>query len=354
MKILSSEVNMQAHTSQDLDFKISRESSLDFKTFLYQPSSNKNDESSIETKKVNAVENKSIVHKEKELPLYDLINKFIIETLLSRFLGKYENNNKMYPNDECCCNCSEGGDKSDLNVLSESKQQTVIETKVRFSSETTTEYYKKNAISFNTQATIKTADKDIKIDLDLSYTQEFYESYKEKLEFEQSVFLDPLVIHYDLSSNYFDSIDDKRSFEFDINNDNKKDQIAMLKEGSGFLALDRNSNGTIDNGKELFGTVTNNGFDELAAYDEDKNGWIDESDLVFNDLRIWSKKADGEDTLVALSSANIGAIYLSDVSSTFNYDKSITQSMAHLKSTSIFLTEDGKAGLVTGVDFAVS
>ena len=206
MKILSSEVNMQAHTSQDLDFKISRESSLDFKTFLYQPSSNKNDESSIETKKVNAVENKSIVHKEKELPLYDLINKFIIETLLSRFLGKYENNNKMYPNDECCCNCSESGDKSDLNVLSESKQQTVIETKVRFSSETTTEYYKKNAISFNTQATIKTADKDIKIDLDLSYTQEFYESYKEKLEFEQSVFLDPLVIHYDLSSNYFDCI----------------------------------------------------------------------------------------------------------------------------------------------------
>lgn len=353
MKILSSEVSMQAHTSRELEYKITRESEFDFKSFLYQPLSNKDNENTSTIQKANAIEQKAVIYEEKNLPLHDLINKFIIEILLARFLRKDEKEIKIFPSDECCCNnTKENFEKQNFNMPS--KSQTVIQTKARFSSQTTTEYTKKNSISFDTTATIKTANKDIEIDLKLSYTQEFYESYKEKLEFEQTVFLDPLVIHYDLSSNYFDSIDNKLNFEFDINNDGEKDTISMLKEGSGFLALDKNSNGTIDNGKELFGTVTNNGFDELSEYDEDKNGWIDESDSVFNDLRIWNKKENGEDTLVALSDANIGAIYLSDINSTFNYDKSINKSLAQLKSTSIFLTEDGKAGLVTGVDFAVS
>ena len=309
-----------------------------------------NNQENASTNEVAKTEDKAVMNEEKDLPIHDLVNKFIIEILLARFLGKEDKDIKLLPNDECCCQCND----NEYFENKAAKPPAVIQTKVRFEQEVTQEYYKKNSIEFNTQATIKTADKDIEIDLNLSYTQEFYESYNEKISFESTMFLDPLVIHYDLSSNYFDSISDELSFEFDINSDGEKDSIPMLKDGSGFLALDKNNNGSIDNGNELFGPNTNNGFDELAEYDEDNNGWIDENDTVFNDLRIWSKTDSGDDTLVTLATANVGAIYLSDVQSNFNYDKSVNQGLAHLKSTSIFLTEDGKTGLVKGLDFAVS
>lgn len=56
--------------------------------------------------------------------------------------------------------------------------------------------------------------------------------------------------------------------------------------GSGFLALDRNQNGVVDDGSELFGTQSGDGFAHLALYDQDSNGWIDANDPVFDKLRI--------------------------------------------------------------------
>lgn len=345
MRILSSDVNMQVQTQQQLKHKVSSQSSFEFKSFLFQTPTNSENEV-----KVPLTKDKAVMNEEKDLPIRDLVNKFIIEILLSRFLGKEDKEIKLFPNNECCCKCNE----DDFKQKEVSKPPAVIQTTVRFDSETTYEYYKKKSINFNTSATIKTQDKDIDINLNLSYTQEFYESYKEKISFESTMFLDPLVINYDLSSNYFDSISDELSFEFDINSDGEKDTIPMLKDGSGFLALDKNSNGKIDNGNELFGPRTNKGFEELKEYDTDGNNWIDENDTIFNDLRIWSKDEKGEDSLVTLANANIGAIYLADIASEFNYDKSINEGLAKLKRTSIFLTEDGKAGLVKGLDFAVS
>jgi hypothetical protein len=56
---------------------------------------------------------------------------------------------------------------------------------------------------------------------------------------------------------------------------------------------DRNGDGAIDHGRELSGATTGDGFAELAAYDEDGNGWIDENDSIYQHLRIWSKDAQG-------------------------------------------------------------
>lgn len=347
MKILTSEVSMDTHTSRQFDHKVSSQSNFDFKSFLINNSEIENEKS---VPKVLKTEQKEIVDDEKDLSIHDLLNKFIIEILLSRFLGREQKDIKLYPNESCHC------DNKDENYFENkaAKPRTIIETKIRFEQETTQEYYKKNSIEFNTKAIIKTSDKDLEIDLNLSYTQEFYESYKEKISFEKTVFIDPLIIHYDLTSNYFDSISDELTFEFDINSNGDNENIPLLKEGSGFLALDKNSNGTIDNGTELFGPKTNKGFNELKEYDKDQNNWIDENDSIFKDLRIWSKNEKGDDTLVTLGNANVGAIYLGDVASTFNYDKSVNEGLAHLKRSSIFLTEEGKAGLITSVDFAVS
>ena len=87
-------------------------------------------------------------------------------------------------------------------------------------------------------------------------------------------------------------------------------RISFVGPGSGFLALDQNGDGTVNDGSGLFGARTGNGFHELAAYDDDGNGWIDEGDSVYVGLRIWEKDAEGNDRLMALGKRGLGAIFL--------------------------------------------
>lgn len=127
----------------------------------------------------------------------------------------------------------------------------------------------------------------------------------------------------------------------------------MPTGGSGFLALDKNSDGEINNGNELFGPQNGNGFSELSKYDEDKNQWIDENDSIFNKLRIWTKDETGKESLFALGEKGIGAIFLGNVSTPFAINTPDNKQNAQLSQTGVVLKEDGTATTIQHLDFVV-
>lgn len=331
MKIESSEIKMEADTS----FKLEQKRTSSFTSHMISAKVDIKDE----IRKENYVKlevtklEKILLSSEKDLSHQDKIKKNILEIILTNFTNNKKF--KLQPTDDNMNNTP--------NALIKKKVTTFKYTR---------EYFQESSIQYNTQAQIKTNRGQINIDLDLSFSQSFYEKHEKELVKEKTIYLDPLIINYEGNLTSFDNIDSKMRFEFDLNSDGKNELIPELKEGTGFLALDKNENGKIDNGAELFGTKTGDGFEELKEYDKDGNSWIDENDSIFDRLLIWERDENGDGSLISLGEAGVGAIYLSSVDSIYNYSSAVKEEYAKLKQSSFYLKEDGKAGLITSVDFA--
>lgn len=209
-------------------------------------------------------------------------------------------------------------------------------------------YHESETTQFAAAGVVTTADgQHIEIGLTVNLNRSFTSINEERLQRGDAVFKDPLVINFDGTAAQLT----RESFSFDIDADGSDDQIAFVDQGSGFLALDVNSDGTINDGSELFGARSGDGFADLASYDEDGNGWIDEGDAIYEKLRIWTRNAAGEEQLLALGDKNIGAIYLGSVATPFALKQTDTnEQQGQVRATGLFLFENGQAGSVQQLD----
>jgi len=213
------------------------------------------------------------------------------------------------------------------------------------------EYYSAESeyTAFSTEGKVVTADgRELTFELSFEMSRSFEEAYSERYDF-GTTYIDPLVINLDTNVASVST----QKFLFDIDANGVLDSISNLNGGSGYLALDLNEDGTINDGSELFGTKSGDGFSDLEKYDSDKNGWIDEADDIWKKLCVWTKDTNGNDMLYGLSEKGVGAIYLGNVSTDFSLN-SITDNAANamIRKTGIFLYENGNVGTVQHLDLA--
>lgn len=210
-------------------------------------------------------------------------------------------------------------------------------------------HIEKEDTSFSTVGTVRTEDgREINFNVNVGMSREFQEYYREELGLASFKMCDPLVINLDTDVAELSD----QQFYFDIDADGEMDEISQLGSGSGYLALDKNGDGIINDGSELFGTSNGDGFADLARYDEDGNGWIDENDAVWSKLKIWCKDENGKDVLYRLADKGVGAICLQKVATDFTLQGDGGRVNGAIRSTGVFLYENGSVGTMQHVDLA--
>lgn len=245
------------------------------------------------------------------------------------------------------------GSASDLYSISQSEY---MSTKAQSSSQNT--FWKKletsdyfttehESTTFAATGTVCTTDgREISFDVELGMSRDFMQEVNIAPQ-TQSIMTDPLVINFDTPVT---ELSDQK-FYFDIDTDGKNEKISRTGAGSGFLALDKNGDGKVNDGSELFGTKSGNGFKDLAAFDADHNGWIDENDDIYDRLRIWTNDENGEERLIDLKTADVGAIYLGSADTEYSLKNMENTTHGMIRRTGIFLHEStGQAGTLNHVD----
>ena len=208
-------------------------------------------------------------------------------------------------------------------------------------------YTEQEKTSFQAKGVVTANGKEINFSVSFTMGRSYTQSLSSELWAGTSA-EDPLVINPGQGTTTLSG----NRIQFDINMDGNEEDMPFPTQQSGFLVIDKNGNGVIDDGSELFGAATGDGFRELAVYDDDKNGWIDEGDAAYSQLRVWRQNGD-QQTLDTLKSANIGAIYTGSVATPFEIKNDQNQTLARIKQSGVYLTENGTPGIIQSIDIAV-
>jgi hypothetical protein len=208
---------------------------------------------------------------------------------------------------------------------------------------------KEESLQFSAKGKVTTQEGST-LDFQLFLSMQKSSIHEETLSFKAGdALIDPLVLNFATQTVELSSM----KHNFDLNLDGTKDSFSFVGEGSGFLALDKNGDGIINDGSELFGPTLGNGFNELSAFDEDKNNWIDENDAVFDKLLIWTKDTTGQEQLFSLKDKGVGALYLENIATDFTLDDAEGQSAGQLRQSSVYLGENGGIGTLQEVDLKI-
>jgi len=140
-------------------------------------------------------------------------------------------------------------------------------------------------------------------------------SFSASFSFSQEIVMEADPIILDFTGDGFNLTSYKKGAQFDLLGDGKLRQTAFVYGGDAFLALDRNGNGIIDSGKELFGDQHGaaNGYEELRKFDDNGDGVIDSRDAIYKDLLLWFDNGNGiseAGELKTLEEAGVTAIHL--------------------------------------------
>lgn len=218
---------------------------------------------------------------------------------------------------------------------------------LEFDSREVREEYERTSFSASGSATTSDGRK-ISFSLNLSMERYQREETSVSIRAGDALLKDPLVINLD--GNAVSTTGD--TIRFDLSAQGTSEKLPLLR-GAGYLALDQNGNGRIDNGTELFGPQTGDGYAELAKLDSDSNGWIDESDPAFASLKLWRPASDGAGTLTSIASAGVGALYLGRVDTPFTLKDSQNADLGAVRASGIYLKESGEVGSMQQIDVAV-
>ena len=204
---------------------------------------------------------------------------------------------------------------------------------------------------FSADGVIRTADgQEIRFSIELEMRRHYHLETSERLQVGPAPQRkDPLVINF---AGNAAQLQDQR-FSFDLDADGSRESLALLGSGSGFLSFDRNRNGVIDNGSELFGALSGDGYADLARLDSDGNGWIDQGDAAFAELRLWLPAGNGPGRLIELGEAGIAAIGLANIATPFALRGEANQDLGQIRATGVYLAESGAVGTTQQIDLSV-
>ncbi len=166
----------------------------------------------------------------------------------------------------------------------------------------------------------------------------------------------PIII--DLDGDGIETLPIERGIFFDHNGDYFAENTGWVAPDDGLLVIDRDGNGLIDNGSELFGNnsilqsgkLAANGYQALQELDENQDGILDSNDALWQQLRIWqdsnSNGVVDNDELLSMDDAGVLSLSTEYSNSTYIDE----HGNAHKQQGSITYT-DGRAGISADVWF---